>query len=256
MRRSAATAAIACLAILFAGSVSAQRLVTSLSDKVVSIDSTFAGETLTLFGNVEPALDSEAKFVEGPFDVVVVVRGPAVDRAVRYKTQNLGIWLNTEQLVFKSFPSFYRVLASSRLEDIASHELLQTEGILPEARPQLSVVQGNADPKLFGDELVRLLTEKGLFGVDEHGIVFQSKTLYSAQIALPADIPNGGFLTETYLFKNKEIVSRKAEGFSVRKTGFERLLGTSARDYPLLYGLVCVAVAIFTGWLGGLIFRR
>ena len=246
----------AAIVVFAAAPAGAQRLVGSLSDREISIDSTFSGERLTIFGNVEPAIESGAKSVDGPFDVIIVVSGPAVDRVARRKTRELGIWLNTSQLVFKSFPSFFWVLSSSRLEDIANRDLLADEGILPETRPQLAILQGSGDPQLFGPELVRLMTEKGLFGIEEYGVQFQSSTLYSARMLLPADVPNGSFLAHTFLFKNGALVSERAEGFSVRKTGFERLLGTSAQTHPWAYGLAAVALAIFTGWLGGVVFRR
>lgn len=236
--------------------VPAQRLVSALSDKEVSIDSSFAGETLTLFGNVEASLDADAGGVKGPFDIVIVIRGPALDRAVRQKKRVFGIWLNIEQLVFKNFPSFFWVLSSDRLDDVAAREVLEVEGILPAVRPQLTIVQGSGNPNVFGPEMVRLMTENGLFGVDERGVRFRSNTLYSARVVLPANVPNGNFLAHTYLFKDGVIVSEKAEGFSVRKEGFERLLGTAAQEIPWVYGFVSVFVAIFTGWLGGVVFRR
>jgi len=249
-------ALVVLISLGFGQAAQAQRLVSALSDKLVSIDSSFAGERLTLFGNVEPETGSGEKFVEGPFDIVVVIRGPAIDRVARKKTREFGVWLNTDQLVFKSFPSFFWVLASGRLDDISSMEILEQEGILPETRPQLAIVHGNGEPRLFGTELVRMMTEKKLFGVDEHGVQMRSNTLYSARVSLPADVPNGNFLAQTYLFKNGEIVSHKSEGFSVRKTGFERLIGTSAQQFPWAYGVFCVLLAIFTGWLGGVVFRR
>lgn len=234
----------------------AQRLVSALSDRQVSIDSSFSGETITLFGNVEPETGSAGRLVDGPFNVVIVIRGPAVDRVARKKTRQLGIWLNTDQLVFKNFPSFFWVLSSKQLTDIATKELLEAEGLLPQTQPGLADQSGSGDPKLFGAELVRLMSDDGLFGVDGRGVQFRSDTLYSARVSLPADVPVGNFLAQTYLFKNGEIVSRRAEGFSVRKTGFERLLGSTAQNSPWLYGFACVFLAIFTGWLGGVAFRR
>jgi len=58
------------------------------------------------------------------------------------------------------------------------------------------------------------------------------------------------------VFKNGEIIARKSEGFAVRKIGFERFLAQSSVQQPLLYGLVCVVLALFTGWLGGVLFKR
>ncbi len=33
-------------------------------------------------------------------------------------------------------------------------------------------------------------------------------------------------------------------------------MSTFAHSQALLYGLICVALALVTGWLGGVIFRR
>jgi len=250
---------LACLLILgllATNAAHAQRLVGAMSGKTISINSSFSGETLTLFGNVEPDIGAEQRHVEGPFDVVMVIRGPAFDRVAREKTHEWGIWLNTEQLVFRNFPSYFWVLSSDKLSDITDEDTLIREGLLPETRPQLAVVQGNGDPQLFGQELVRLMTQRGLFGVDERGVLFQSETLYSARLSLPANVPNGNFLAYTYLFKDGVIVSQKAEAFSVRKTGFERFLGMAAQQQPWAYGITCVLLAVFTGWLGGVVFRR
>lgn len=256
MRRLSVFIIAGLFAMALCAPVLSQRIAGSLSSKFISIDSTFSGETLTLFGNVEPEIGSGDGSVNGPYDIVVIIQGPAVDRVARQKTRNAGIWLNTEQVVFRAFPSYFQVLSSDRLENIASEETLTSEGILPKTRPHLALVQGSGDPSKFGPQLVRLMTEQGLFGVDERGVIFRSNTLFSARIDLPANVPNGNFLAITYLFKNGEIVVKKAEGFTVRKTGFEQLLGTSAKQYPWAYGMVCVMLAVFTGWLGGVVFRR
>ena len=79
---------------------------------------------------------------------------------------------------------------------------------------------------------------------------------YSAQLVLPSNAPPGPYIAQTYLFKNGEIIARKSDGFAVRKIGFERFLALASTQSPLLYGLACVVLALFTGWLGGVLFRR
>ena len=243
-------------AALAAPPVQAEKLVATVSHDEVAISSNFVGETLTLFGNVEPETGAEQKFVEGPFHVVIVVTGPLMDRVARLKQRQLGIWMNTAQVVFKDFPSFYQVLSSGKLADIADQQTLDALNILPEAQPRLAAAPGSAGAPVFGRELVRLMTEEGRFGVNELGVVFRSATLYSAQVNLPSDVPPGAYLAHTYLFRDGEVIAEKSEGFSVRKIGFERFVGLAAQQQPLLYGLVCVLLAVFTGWLGGVVFKR
>jgi uncharacterized protein (TIGR02186 family) len=242
---------------LSAQQAQAVRIVSTLSNQAVEVTSAFSGEKLTLFGSIEPDAGSGEQSVIGPFHVVIVVTGPLQDRVARHKTRRFGIWLNTEQMVFKNFPTFFHVLSSGKLTDITDVTTLNVEGILPEAQAQLAAPADDWwNASVFGHELVRLMTEKGFFDVNPSGVTFLSDTAYVAQLTLPHDIANGPFIAQTYVFKNGEIVAKRSEGFSVRKIGFERFLGQSATQYPLLYGLVCVILAVFTGWLGGVVFKR
>ena len=40
------------------------------------------------------------------------------------------------------------------------------------------------------------------------------------------------------------------------KSGFEQWIHRTSIDYGLLYGIFAVALAMVTGWLGRIIFRR
>jgi len=234
----------------------AERLVSQLSNDSVEITSSFSGERMTFFGSIAPDAGSAEKFVTGPFHVVVVVLGPTQDRVAREKTHNFGIWLNTDQVEFDNFPSYFHVLSSDRLNDITDITTLTTNQILPEA---LTLSTSTGDwwkTAIFGPQLVRLMSKDGLFGIQENGVSFLSDTFYSARLTLPSNAPPGPYIALTYVFKDGEIIARKSEGFSVRKIGFERFIARAAVQQPLLYGLVCVILALFTGWLGGVLFKR
>lgn len=248
--------AIAALLLGLTAPAQAARLVTQLSNDTVEITSSFDGERMSFFGTIMPDTGSDQKTIEGPFHVIVVVLGPTQNRVTRQMTHNFGIWLNTEQVEYDNFPSYFHVLASGRLKDISDITTLTTNFILPEAHT-LTASQGDWwKSAIFGRELVRLMTEQGLFGIQENGVNFLSENFYSARLTLPSNAPPGPYIALTYVFKNGEIIARKSEGFSVRKIGFERFLAMSATQQPLLYGLVCVILALFTGWLGGVLFRR
>ncbi|HEV7283598.1 MAG TPA: TIGR02186 family protein [Kaistia sp.] len=42
----------------------------------------------------------------------------------------------------------------------------------------------------------------------------------------------------------------------ISKMGFEQFTFDLAHNQGLIYGLICVILAVFTGWLAGVIFRR
>ncbi|HVY50266.1 MAG TPA: TIGR02186 family protein [Devosia sp.] len=233
----------------------AEKLASTVSSATVQITSSFEGTTLSLFGTIEP--DIFGMPLIGPYNVIVVVTGPLQDRVTRLKTNSWGIWTNTDQVVFRQFPSFYNVLASGKLDLIASPEVLDGQNILPIAQAEAASTEG-ATPKAtrFGTELVRLMTQQAHFAVREDAVRFLSDTAYVAQVTLPSDVTNGPFLAHTYVLKDRRVVAEHTEGFSVRKAGFENFVFVASRQQPLLYGIACVILALGTGWLAGVVFRR
>jgi uncharacterized protein (TIGR02186 family) len=249
-------AAILATMLLLACPAQAERLISQVSNDAVEITSSFSGERMTFFGSIVPEAGAEQRFVEGPFHVVIVVLGPTQDRVAREKTRNFGVWLNTDQVVFRNFPSYFQVLSSGKLLDITDITTLSAEYILPESHTIMPNEAGWWKSAIFGRELVRLMTEQGLFGVSENAVNFLSESFYSARLTLPSNAPPGPYLALTYVFRDGEVIARRSEGFSVRKIGFERFVALAAVQQPLLYGVICVLLALFTGWLGGVIFRR
>lgn len=234
----------------------AARLVSQLSNDNIEITSSFDGERMTFFGSIVPDAGSTERYVEGPFHVIIVVMGPTQNRVARQMTHNFGIWLNTDQVTFRNFPSYFQVLSSGRLLDITDIATLSTEHILPESHTLLPNEAGWWKTAIFGRELVRLMTERGLFGIAENGVNFLTDNFYSAQLTLPSDAPPGPYIALTYVFKDGELIARRSEGFAVRKIGFERFVALAAVQQPFVYGLFCVMLALVTGWLGGVLFKR
>ena len=247
---------LAMILILAAAPVQAERLITAVSRQQVAITSSFDGETLTLFGTVEAGVGEPPAALAEPYHVVIVITGPLQDRVARRKSNVFGVWLNTEQVVFEGFPSFYHVLSDTALEDITNIITLTELGILPDQQARAAAKGDWWDNAVFGSELVRLLTEDGHFGVHVQGVAFRSNTFYSAQVTLSSDVPPGPYIAHTYLFKDGVLIDDRTDGFSVRKSGFERFLGLAAVQQPLLYGIAAVVLALFTGWFGGVVFRR
>lgn len=240
--------------IAAAGSARAQSLIFGSSDPTISIHSNFAGETITLFGNVEPSVDGALP--EGSYDVIFVVRGPVEERVVRRKERQLGIMLNSDHALFTGLPSFYRVLSSRPIEDILAPEIIAERNLTAMDQAELALTESTGNVAMFERELVRLMSEANLFRTDERGVAFLSPTFFTARVVLPANVPTGIFLAQALLVQDGEIVAQGAQRFFVQTSGFERFLGEAAIDQPLLYGLACVALALMTGWLGGVLFRR
>ena len=243
------------LAALFSASARAERLVSRLSVQEISINSSFSGGSITLFGNVESAVGSN-RLVEGPFDAIIVIQGMATNRVVREKSRQAGVWLNAMQVAFVGVPSFFHVLSTQPVHRIIGADQRKDLGISLPTQIQSDNAPSRAVREKFTAELIRLMKQNNMYGINPRAISFHSDSFYSAHLALPSDIPNGSFLATTYLFHNGKLIDKTAERFVVRTVGVERFIANSARDFPLIYGFACVLLAIFTGWLGGVAFRR
>ncbi|MCB9993072.1 MAG: TIGR02186 family protein [Hyphomicrobiaceae bacterium] len=241
--------------LLLTGPALPQRIISALSDQTISIDSNFTGKKLTIFGNVEPAVGDPSLSNQGPYDIVIVVKGPPATHTVREKTPQLGIWLNSGSEGFANTPSYFYVLASNELGKIASAETLAANQISFESvfGTEANAANGAFD---FSGELRRLLSKKGLEGVDEHAVHFLSPTFYSTQLDMPANVPSGLYLVKTFLFANGNLIEDQPVVFNVRTAGIERFLENAAHENPWIYGIASVLLALFTGWLGSVAFKR
>lgn len=234
----------------------AQRLVVSSSDPQISITSNFSGEEITFFGNIERDFAQNASDITNNYHIVIAVRGPSSTRVARRKTNQFGIWLNGEEVAFDNFPSYFHIVSDLPLNQIASTSALAVNGLAFDSTQYLQARGDQSKVGVFSRELIRLMEQKGLYKKVEHGVTFHSDTFYSARIAIPAHVPNGNYLAVTHLFQDGELIAKKAQRFSVRTVGFERFIASSAKNYSFFYGLVCVLLAIFTGWLSGVAFSR
>ena len=105
----------------------AEQVQSDVSTREISIQSNFTGIEIVLFGSIDftraPSLD------EGPYDVIMVIRGPNRPIVVRRKERIAGLWMNGASKTFPSVPGYYAVLASRPFRAVASEAVLKNLGI-------------------------------------------------------------------------------------------------------------------------------
>ncbi len=232
----------------------ADELVSGLSTDVIEINSSFTGTDIVLFGAIETSNSFEQQ--EGD-DIVVVIRGPAVDLTVRRKERVAGIWVNAEQVKFEGLPGYYFLASTRPLPNIAALDILQRFGLGAtnlQAFTDVGVKPKKADR--FRDAAIRNEKNLGLYWESPTGIEFLSHSLFRARIPVPAAVPPGQYKAEVYLFHGGNIVSAQSTPLFIDKTGIERRLFEIAHHQSLLYGLATVTMALMLGWLAYLLFRQ
>ena len=211
-----------------------------------------------LFGSVEK--DASTPTERTAYDLVVTVMGPRADMVTRRKERKFGIWINTDYRQFLQVPSYLALFANRPFEeitspDIARRQQLGLNNVLLTQRvgtDYADVVPNDA----FRSAFIRLRMQRGLYREDPAAVTFLTPTLFRTGIPLPAEVPIGTYDVEIKLFANGAFVTKTETAFEIVKVGFEQFVATTARQNGLDYGLVMGTIALMTGWMASIVFRK
>lgn len=258
MRRPIAILGAALTLLATAPPAVAERLVSSLSSHRVLITPSFTGTELVLFGTVERDAASVPR--RGSYDIVATVSGPRETLVVRRKERMFGIWANADSRTFVEVPSYLAVLSTRPAEEIAPIDLLRRlqiglrRTLLPQRIGPDTADVVRDDP--FRSAFLRLKESRKLYVEQKDAVSFLTPILYNATIPVPAGVPTGTYNVELKLFADGALVASGTEAFDIVKFGFEQFVAEAAVNYGLFYGLATAAMAMMTGWLASVMFRR
>jgi uncharacterized protein (TIGR02186 family) len=246
------------LAICGTGPAAAERLVISLSNHRVAITSNFVGEDLVLFGTIEP--DAGKTALKSAYDLVVTVTGPRETLRTRRKQRVLGIWVNIDSREFVRVPSYLAILSNRPVAQITHPDTLRRlqiglENFLLPQRIGPDIADTVRDDP-FRVAFVRLQAQQGLYSEIATAVTFLTPTVFRAAIPLPADVPIGNFAIDVKLFADGALVARTNSALEVTKAGFEQYVADAAHDHGLLYGFATTLMALLTGWIASVVFKR
>lgn len=228
-----------------------------LSTEEIVIASDFSGARLVVFGALDNADGRILR--QGGYDIVVVLEGPQTPIVVREKERTLGLWINQGSERFDTVPASYSLASTRRLSDVAPPKILSQlsigiDNLQMGRRAEAQAATPNRDR--YADAVRRIRADRGLFRESFGRVEFVSATLFRAELSLPADLPVGRHVARAFLFRQGIFLRERSDTLWVVKSGFESTVSDIARHYGAYYGIFAVALAMATGWLGRMIFRR
>ena len=245
--------ALALLALLLVPSAAtAERVVAALSQNRISIDTAFTGTEILVYGAI--VRDAPAPG-EGALGVVVTVAGPERPVTVRRKARRFGIWVNVDAVAIESAPSFYAVAATGPLASVLLETVDERFRISPGRALQGVMAAEGLNPGEFSEALIRIREREGAFQTTDSRVILSEDTLFSTEVALPANLVEGRYAIRIFLTRDGEVVDQYDSAIAVRKVGLEQFLHALAHGEPLLYGLLSLAIAIAAGWGASALFR-
>lgn len=245
MRKTILSAIILLMAATMSQQSYARPIIADLSLRQIEIDSSFKGTEILLFGARNDA-----------GDIVVTVRGPELSYIVRKKEKIAGIWANRRQVRFDDINGFYTVASNRPLSELNNDYLLAS----------LNIGTDNLDlaikgpPVLEAEEFKKALlaqqVKSQLFTPSVEEVSFIGDTLFRTIIKFPENIPRGTYTAEVYLFSDGQLIGVQSTPILVYKKGFDAFVYDFAYKNPATYGIIAVLIALFAGWVAGILFRR
>jgi uncharacterized protein (TIGR02186 family) len=218
---------------LAASPAQAERLIVSVSNHRVTVTPNYSGEELVLFGSVEKDATTPAN---RNYDLVVTIAGPRADMVTRRKERRFGIWINTDSRQFLKVPAYLALFSNRPFDAIASPDVQRRQQLgLNNVLLTQRVGGDYADvvpDDVFRSAFVRLRKQHGLY---------REIGLYNVEIKLFAD---GALVTKT------------DTAFEIVKVGFEQFVATTAQQHGFVYGLITAFMALMTGWMASIVFRK
>jgi uncharacterized protein (TIGR02186 family) len=229
-------------------------LVPDVSQREVEIQYSFTGADLLLFGAI---VYPDGRRPKKPADIMVVLKGPDQSITMREKQKVAGIWVNADSARFRSAPSYYAIASSRPIGRVVDE---RTAAIYEMGVDKLqlspSSLNDSAELDRFQKGLIDLKSRAGLYVERPGSVEITDGVLYRARLPLSARVIVGDYTAETFLVQDGRVVAAAVRDITIRKSGFERFMAVAAEQWPFLYGLVAMMLAVGMGWAAGAIAKR
>jgi uncharacterized protein (TIGR02186 family) len=189
-------------------------------------------------------------------DAVVRLSSPAVEARFPLKGKTGPFWLTVGRVSFHDVPWLYLVKSTGSLDRILSPAESRRYA-LDEAGLEASIrVQSGVDRRLYLNELVKLKKAEGTFGFDAGGLRKRGDGGLEAVFRWPAGTPPGRYTIDAFAVSGGRVVGRVSRDVLVHEAGLAAWISRLAVNHGVVYGVLAVLVAMLTGLIARLVFRR
>ncbi|MCL6558600.1 MAG: TIGR02186 family protein [Firmicutes bacterium] len=215
----------------------------------IGVKLNFSGTTVTVTGTAPPGSD-----------VCLRVTSPPVRVPLNRQGKVAGFWMSVQKTVVEGLPKVYHVYTSSKLDGfqgslsgIFSYKDAMSGARVIEKRGEEHRTLSTAEAQPFVKALVEIYKKKGLYAVHEGKVKIENGR-FTAQVEVPAGVPQGDINVTAFVLKNGRVLDRQETSFTVKSAGVVHWLRyLSGTDGPV-YGGLAVMIALFTGVAIGMAF--
>lgn len=228
------------------------RIMVDLAQDSINVTTGFSGSSVAVFGTVKGTKKNQV--------VAILLKGPVAQVVVREKSPVLGMWINSDSVVFRDIPHFYDyALSTSDMAAVPTQALIENGIGLDTLVFETEDKDDSADKeryKMFQEALIRNWQQSGNLPLGPKKVRMLDDNFFRADFDLPANIPTGAYTVEAFLFENGKVVDKQQRLLDVHQAGFSASISYYAHHNEFLYALAGFLMAITVGFLSAAMGRR
>ena len=213
---------------------------------------TYRGATVDIFGHADGLAQQDGR-------LAISVIGPEVPQNLRIMERNaIGMVTQGAPKYFEHLPGFWALHAtpaSAALAEAATGEFERLPAPLTQWAFDMADI-GGSTPGGFGGNALQAQVLDGSLSVN-NAIHLRDTGLFNTTLILPASAPVGRYeIIAHWIDPQGNHTVSAPKSLIVSKGPIARWIETTSINQALLYGLICVFVAIGGGLLSEIVFRR
>ncbi len=233
----------ACLPVGWAAKLSTLKIVPSYME----IDMFFSGREVSLSG-----------LIPHDRDIILEVIGPEQKSKFNMKGKVGPFWMTREKIELEHAPFLYKLLLPG---DNKWHDMLSQLGIgITTLKKKLILKPENMSIDMIFNRFVRLKRSENLYGEEEDAIHYsrgtEGRKHFETRFSFPSSTVPGEYRIVAKVLHDGKIEETKIQSFEVEEVGLIKKVHDIAFRNGLVYGILCVFIALFFGGVIGLIFKR
>ncbi len=227
-----------------AGTVRAESVILQVVPPVVEISAFYHGREVTITGSLPAG-----------YQAVAEVWGPVGQEHLMRKGRRGPLWMNVGEVTVSGAPSLYLVLSSAA-------------DLLTEASPwgfqslRKDITLAGVPEKEKGkflEQFLELKQNEKLYAVLPGKLKLTSAGTDRREVTgkfwLPANVKPEKYKVCLTAIRDGQAVEQQYAPLTVQMIGFPALLMSLAYQHGLIYGILAVVIAIFTGFIMGYLFK-
>jgi hypothetical protein len=218
----------------------------TIQPEVLDIGTFYSGDQIVISGKVPDGQD-----------VIIEIAGPAASNQFDIKGRLGPFWMTRDKAEFEGAPAMYFLLLPDG-PDWKQKALALGLGL--EMMKRKITIKSNALPqdKLF-DMFLELKRDQGLYAEKESAVTYMSADngykQFKAAYHFPRSTSAGQYsIKATTISRGKKSVVQ-SHRLTIDEVGFARVVEDLATNHRLIYGILAVVFALFTGGLMGILFK-